>query len=127
MPSTPRPFHGLPLLTLSPPGEDGADPVQSGEIQDETGEATASAPVLAQLESLALSMGTPCDTGAPALADGRPLTRPAPPDPHHPGPTEPVRSRVRETGAREGLPADFEEAGRWDPADDDPRYAAVSE
>jgi hypothetical protein len=44
------------------------------EIQDEIAEAVARAPVVARLESLALSMGALSDEGAEALLSGRSLT-----------------------------------------------------
>ncbi|MGP3992143.1 STM4015 family protein, partial [Streptomyces sp. 3N207] len=48
--------------------------LQNSEIQDEIAAAVASAPVVTQLKSLDLSMGTLTDTGAEALLYGRPLT-----------------------------------------------------
>ncbi|MEU9332559.1 STM4015 family protein [Streptomyces sp. NPDC048290] len=48
--------------------------LQDSEIQDEIAAAVAAAPVVAQLESLSLSMGTLTDTGAEALLRGQPLT-----------------------------------------------------
>ncbi|MBG0817624.1 STM4015 family protein [Planomonospora sp. ID82291] len=47
--------------------------LQDSEIQDEVAAAVASAPVVARLESLALSMGTLSDAGAEALLAGQPL------------------------------------------------------
>ncbi|MEU5274403.1 STM4015 family protein [Streptomyces hygroscopicus] len=48
--------------------------VRNSEIQDEIAAAVAAAPVVAQLESLDLSMGVLTDEGAAALLGGRPLT-----------------------------------------------------
>ncbi|MFD8526217.1 STM4015 family protein [Streptosporangium canum] len=48
--------------------------LQDSEIQDEIAAAVASAPVVARLESLALSMGALGDEGVEALLSGQPLT-----------------------------------------------------
>ncbi|KAB2350422.1 leucine-rich repeat domain-containing protein [Actinomadura rudentiformis] len=48
--------------------------LQNAEIQDEIAAAVAGAPVVARLESLALSLGTLTDEGAEALLSGQPLT-----------------------------------------------------
>ena len=48
--------------------------LRNSEIQDEIATAVASAPLLAQLTSLDLSMGVLTDEGASALLDGQPLT-----------------------------------------------------
>ncbi|MFD5749498.1 STM4015 family protein [Streptomyces sp. NPDC127033] len=48
--------------------------VQNSPVQDEIAAAFASAPVVAQLTSLSLSMGTLSDAGAEALLRGQPLT-----------------------------------------------------
>lgn len=57
--------------------------VQNSPIQDEIAAAVAAAPVVAQLASLSLSMGTLGDTGAEALLAGRPLTHLKELDLHH--------------------------------------------
>lgn len=57
--------------------------VQNSPIQDEIAEAVAAAPVVAQLTSLSLSMGTLSDTGAEALLAGQPLTHLKELDLHH--------------------------------------------
>lgn len=101
--------------------------LQNSEIQDEIAGATASAPVVAQLESLSLSMGTLSDTGALALLEGQPLTHLTSLDLHHHYLSEPVMSRVRELCARADVHLDLDEADSWDPEDDDSRYVAVSE
>lgn len=101
--------------------------LQNSEIQDEIAAAVASAPVVAQLESLSLAMGTLSDAGALALLDGQPLTHLTSLDLHHHYLTDPVMSRVREMGAREGVHVDLDAADYWDPEDDEPRYVAVSE
>ncbi|THA70992.1 leucine-rich repeat domain-containing protein [Streptomyces sp. A0958] len=102
--------------------------LQNSEIQDEIAAAVASAPVVAQLESLSLSMGTLSDTGALALLDGQPLTHLTELDLHHHYLSDPVTARVRDVCAREGVRVDLDEAEDWDPEDEDePRYVAVSE
>ncbi|HEY9331064.1 MAG TPA: STM4015 family protein [Streptomyces sp.] len=101
--------------------------LQNSEIQDEIAAAVASAPVVAQLESLSLAMGTLSDTGALALLDGQPLTHLTSLDLHHHYLTDPVISRIREMCVREGVHVDLDEADYWDPEDDEPRYVAVSE
>ncbi|MER5895027.1 STM4015 family protein [Streptomyces sp. NPDC001876] len=102
--------------------------LQNSEIQDEIAAAVASAPVVAQLESLSLAMGTLSDVGAQALLDGQPLTHLSSIDLHHHYLTEPLVSRIRELCARSGVQADLGEAEEWDPDDEDePRYVAVGE
>ncbi|MEV0746548.1 STM4015 family protein [Streptomyces sp. NPDC050273] len=101
--------------------------LQNSEIQDEIAAAVASAPVVAQLESLSLAMGTLGDTGALALLEGQPLTHLTSLDLHHHYLTDPVMSRIREMCAREGVHVDLDAADYWDPEDDEPRYVAVSE
>lgn len=90
-------------------------------------EYSALAPVVAQLESLALSMGTLSDTGAVALIGGQPLPRPASLDLHHHYLTDPLMERFRELCGRSGTHLDIDEADYWDAEDDEPRHVAVSE
>ncbi|MDQ0792667.1 STM4015 family protein [Streptomyces sp. B1I3] len=101
--------------------------LQNSEIQDEIAAALGSAPVVAQLEALALSMGTLSDAGARALLDGQPLTHLVSLDLHHHYLTDPLVSRIQEVCARAGVHVDLGEADHWDPEDDEPRYVAVSE
>lgn len=101
--------------------------LQNSEIQDEIAAAVSSAPVIAQLESLALSMGTLSDTGAEALLGGQPLTHLTSLDLHHHYLTDPLMDRFRELCARSGTHLDLDEADTWDPEDEEPRYVAVSE
>ncbi|MFJ6462918.1 STM4015 family protein [Streptomyces sp. NPDC091387] len=101
--------------------------LQNSEIQDEIAAAVASAPVVAQLESLALSMGTLGDTGAEALLGGQPLTHLTSLDLHHHYLGDPLMERFRELFGRSGTHLDLDEADSWDPEDDEPRYVAVSE
>ncbi|GAA2923057.1 STM4015 family protein [Kitasatospora cinereorecta] len=101
--------------------------LQNSEIQDEIARAVASAPVVAQLDSLSLAMGTLGHDGAQALLDGQPLTHLTSLDLHHHYLTDPLVSRIRDLCARAGVQVDLEEADDWDPADDEPRYVAVGE
>ncbi|WP_330241699.1 STM4015 family protein [Streptomyces sp. NBC_00525] len=98
--------------------------LQNSEFQDEIAAAVASAPVVAQLDSLALSLGTLGDEGALALLNGQPLTHLSSLDLDHNYLSEPVRARVEELCAREGIEVELEEADDWDP---DSRYVAISE
>ncbi|MGW4229884.1 STM4015 family protein [Streptomyces sp. NPDC004980] len=101
--------------------------LQNSDIQDEIATAVASAPVVAQLESLSLAMGTLGDEGAQALLDGQPLTHLTSLDLHHHYLTGPLVSRIQDLCDRAGVKVDLEEADDWDPTDDEPRYVAVSE
>ncbi|QKV97977.1 STM4015 family protein [Streptomyces sp. NA02950] len=71
--------------------------LQNSPLQDEIAAAVAAAPLVAQLTSLSLSMGTLSDTGAQALLAGRSLTHLTELDLHHHYLTEPLMLRVRET------------------------------
>ncbi|MFD9602065.1 STM4015 family protein [Streptomyces sp. NPDC059970] len=101
--------------------------LQNSEIQDEIAAAVASAPVVAQLESLSLAMGTLSDTGAQALLDGQPLTHLTSLDLHHHYITDALISRIQDLLPPQGVHVDLDEADYWDPEDDEPRYVAVDE
>ncbi|WP_405939867.1 STM4015 family protein [Streptomyces sp. NBC_00726] len=102
--------------------------LQNSEIQDEIAVAVASAPVVAQLESLALSMGTLSDAGGLALLEGQPLTHLDYLDLHHHYLGDEVMERFKELSKRHDVHVYLEEADDWDPDDeDDSRYVAVSE
>ncbi|MEV5603632.1 STM4015 family protein [Streptomyces sp. NPDC052299] len=102
--------------------------LQNSEIQDEIAVAVASAPVVAQLEFLALSMGTLSDAGGLALLEGQPLTHLSGLDLHHHYLGDEVMERFRELSERDDVHVDLAEADDWDPEDeDDSRYVAVSE
>ncbi|MFJ7625057.1 STM4015 family protein [Streptomyces sp. NPDC097595] len=101
--------------------------LQNSEIQDEIAVAVASAPVVAQLDFLALSMGTLSDVGGLALLEGQPLTHLGGLDLHHHYLTDEVMERFRELSERDDVHVDLSEADYWDPQDDEPRYVAVSE
>ncbi|GAA2966076.1 STM4015 family protein [Streptomyces enissocaesilis] len=101
--------------------------VQNSEIQDEIAAAVAAAPVVARLDSLALSMGTLGDTGAQALLDGQPLTHLSELDLHHHYITEPLQQRLRKALEPHGVRLDLDGPDYWDPEEDEPRYVAVDE
>ncbi|MFC8537595.1 STM4015 family protein [Streptomyces sp. NPDC057249] len=102
--------------------------LQNSEIQDEIAVAVASAPVVAQLEFLALSMGTLSDAGGLALLEGQPLTHLSGLDLHHHYLGDEVMERFRQLSERHDVHVDLSEVDDWDPDDEDePRYVAVSE
>ncbi|MGW5334413.1 STM4015 family protein [Streptomyces bauhiniae] len=83
--------------------------LRNSEIQDEIAAAVASAPVVARLETLDLSMGTLGDEGAAALLAGQSLTHLAFLDLHHHYITEPLQQRLRETLEPAGVRLDLDE------------------
>ncbi|MFF9392206.1 STM4015 family protein [Streptomyces griseoluteus] len=83
--------------------------LRNSEIQDEIAAAVASAPVVARLETLDLSMGTLGDEGAAALLAGQSLTHLAFLDLHHHYITEPLQQRLRETLEPAGVRLDLNE------------------
>jgi hypothetical protein len=102
--------------------------LQDSELQDEIAAAVASAPVVAQLESLSLSMGTLTDTGAEALLCGQPLTHLKRLDLHHHFLSEAMADRVRTAFGSAGTEVDLSEhqtPHRW--RTEEWRYVAVSE
>ncbi|MBW8699597.1 hypothetical protein MBT84_08335 [Streptomyces sp. MBT84] len=102
--------------------------LQDSELQDEIAAAVASAPVVAQLESLSLSMGTLTDAGAEALLRGQPLSHLKRLDLHHHFLGESVADRVRTAFGSAGTEVDLSDQcapHRW--RDEEWRYVAVSE
>ncbi|MFG3062759.1 STM4015 family protein [Streptomyces sp. NPDC048231] len=102
--------------------------LQDSELQDEIAAAVASAPVVAQLESLSLSMGTLTDGGAEALLRGQPLSHLKRLDLHHHFLSESVADRVRTAFGSAGTEVDLSDQcapHRW--RDEEWRYVAVSE
>ncbi|HEX2314702.1 MAG TPA: STM4015 family protein [Thermomonospora sp.] len=96
--------------------------LQDSEIQDAIAEAVAQAPVVARLETLALSMGTLTDTGAEALLSGQPLIHLRSLDLHHHYLSDAMAARVR--AALPGVKVDL--SGALDP-EHDTLWVAVSE
>ncbi|MEL5953690.1 STM4015 family protein [Streptomyces sp. CLV115] len=101
--------------------------LQNSEIQDEIAAAVASAPVVARLESLSLSMGTLGDEGAEALLSGQPLTHLTSLDLHHHYMSDPLVDRLRQLLGPDRVNGEADEVEYWDPEEDDDRYVAVSE
>ncbi|MCF3964165.1 STM4015 family protein [Streptomyces fuscigenes] len=98
--------------------------LHNSELQDEIAMACASAPVVARLETLDLSMGTLGDAGAEALLSGQPLTHLKKLDLSHHYLSEPVQERLNRELAAAGVEVDLDDD---DAGDDDERYVAVSE
>lgn len=71
--------------------------LRNSEIQDEVCAALATAPVVARLESLDVSLGVLTDAGAEALLGGQPLTHLKRLDLHHNYLSEEIRDRLRDT------------------------------
>lgn len=102
--------------------------LQDSELQDEIAAAVACAPVVAQLESLSLSMGTLTDTGAEALLGGQPLTHLKHLDLHHHFLSGAVAERLRAAVGSAGTEVDLSEhcePHHW--RNEEWRYVAVSE
>ncbi|MER7788840.1 STM4015 family protein [Streptomyces sp. NPDC097640] len=106
--------------------------LQNSEMQDDIAAAVAAAPVVAQLASLDLSMGTLTDAGAEALLEGQPLTHLIALDLHHHYLSEKLAQRVRDTLEPSGVEVDLSEPQQaerydWDESNEEHRYVAVSE
>ncbi|MFF9482135.1 STM4015 family protein [Streptomyces sp. NPDC014733] len=99
--------------------------LHNSEIQDDIAAALATAPVVARLHTLDLSMGTLSDAGAAALLAGQPLTHLTRLDLHHHYLTEAMQERVRTALTPAGVEVDL---GEPETADGDgDRYVAVAE
>jgi hypothetical protein len=106
--------------------------LQDSELQDEIAAAVASAPVVAQLGSLDMSMGTLTDAGAEALLAGQPLTHLRALDLHHHYLSDAMADRLRQALAPNGVEVDLSERQKtvthdWDADQRERRYVAVSE
>ena len=100
--------------------------LRDADNQDEIAAALAHSPVVAQLESLDLSLGSLTDEGAAALLAGQPLTHLKSLDLHHHYLSAAMVGRLRE--ALPGVELDLSEQCEPDVWDDEPhRYIAVSE
>ncbi|MEU6536496.1 STM4015 family protein [Streptomyces sp. NPDC047000] len=102
--------------------------LRNSEIQDEIAAAVASAPVVAQLGTLDLSLGVLSDEGLMALLDGQPLTHLTRLDLRHNFVTEPVAERFRSALAPSGVEVDLSEQGdSWEDDGVVHRFTAVAE
>ncbi|GII57170.1 hypothetical protein Pth03_55590 [Planotetraspora thailandica] len=96
--------------------------LQDSEIEDEIATAVGSAPVVARLQTLSLSMGVLTDRGAEALLTGQPLTHLRRLDLHHHFLTETMMKRMEEA-----LPGVDVDLGEQESPEDDWRFVAVDE
>ncbi|GAA3368387.1 hypothetical protein GCM10020367_06520 [Streptomyces sannanensis] len=94
-------------------------------LQDEIAAAVAEAPVVAQLRSLALSMGTLSDTGAAALLSGRSLIHLKWLDLRHHYLSAAMMRRLRDALEPSGTEIALS-YGMQDPGDSKWRYVALS-
>ncbi|MBL1104299.1 STM4015 family protein [Streptomyces sp. 5-8] len=101
--------------------------LRNSEIQDAVAAAVASAPVVARLETLDLSMGVLTDEGAAALLGGQPLTHLKKLDLHHHYISEPLQDRIRQTLEPAGVEVDLDRGDADDDHGADRRYVAVGE
>jgi hypothetical protein len=97
--------------------------LMDSEIQDEICAAVATAPVVARLSELALSMGVLTDDGAEALLSGQPLTHLRELDLRHHYLTAPMVARLRAALPQVSLLIDTAQ----DDNDQEWRYVAVAE
>ncbi|MFG2486843.1 MULTISPECIES: STM4015 family protein [Streptomyces] len=103
--------------------------LRNSDIQDEIATAVASAPVVARLETLDLSMGVLTEQGGAALLAGQPLTHLKKLDLHHNYLGAPLRERFQEVLGGAGVTLDLDR-GNADEDEDDGRvwrYVAVGE
>ncbi|MFI1567165.1 STM4015 family protein [Streptomyces sp. NPDC020490] len=104
--------------------------LRNSEMQDAVAAALASAPVVAQLEVLDLSMGVLTDEGAGALLGGQPLTHLKKLDLHHHYLSESFVDRVLKTLEPAGVEVDLSRDDAEEDTEDDGtvwRYVAVGE
>ncbi|MFD6290231.1 STM4015 family protein [Streptomyces sp. NPDC060205] len=104
--------------------------LHNSEIQDAICSALASAPVVARLEELDVSMGVLTDDGATALLTGQPLTHLKKLDLHHNYLSSALSARLLETLEPAGVLVDTDKEDAEDDEDDDGevwRFVAVGE
>lgn len=104
--------------------------LRNSYVQEEVAAAVASAPVVAQLDVLDLSMGIFGDHGAAALLGGQPLTHLKKLDLHHNFISEALRQRLREALEPAGVEVDLDADGAEDVDEYDgiiDRYVAAGE
>jgi hypothetical protein len=99
--------------------------LRNSDLQDRIAAAMASAPVVARLSVLDLSMGILTDEGAEALLNGQPLTHLTSLRLWHHWMSEPMVKRLEETFGAAGVHLDVSEGKLGE--DDDWRYTAVAE
>jgi hypothetical protein len=100
--------------------------LQDSETQDEIAAAVATAPVVARLETLSLSMGTLSDAGAESLLSGQPLTHLRKLDLHHHYLGDAMIQRVAQ--ALPGVEVDLSDQETPEEDEEDEwRYVAVDE
>ncbi|MFJ9646206.1 STM4015 family protein [Streptomyces sp. NPDC004244] len=92
--------------------------LRNSEYQDEIATAMASAPVVARLETLDLSMGVLTDEGGAALLGGQPLSHLKKLDLHHNYLSDPLKQRFQDTLEGAGVTLDLDrgraEEDEWD-------------
>ncbi|MFI1183178.1 STM4015 family protein [Streptomyces sp. NPDC020799] len=104
--------------------------LRNSEIQDAVAAAVASAPVVARLEVLDLSMGVLTDEGAAALLAGRSLTHLRKLDLHHHYLSEEMETRIRQALEPAGVETDLDRDHAEEHVEDGVtiwRYISVSE
>lgn len=102
--------------------------LRNSEIQNEIAVAVAGAPLVAQLRTLDLSLGTLGDEGAAALLEGQPLTHLELLDLHHHFLTEPMERRVAQALEPGGVRVDLSERETpWGDRGIEGRYTSVAE
>lgn len=103
--------------------------LRNSEIQDRICAALATAPVVAQLESLDLSMGVLTDEGAAALLGGQPLTHLRSLDLHYNYLSDEMGARLREVLEPAGVELDLDRDDAEEDIDGDEvhRYVSVGE
>ena len=103
--------------------------LRNSEIQDRICTAVASAPVVARLESLDLSMGVLTDEGAAALLTGQPLTHLRSLDLHHNYLSDEMGTRLRRALEPAGVHLDLDSGDAEEDSDDNEvwRYVSVGE
>jgi len=97
--------------------------LRNSEIQDAIAAELASAPIVARLAVLDLSMGTLGDEGVTALLDGQPLIHLNRLDLWHHYISRPLQQRLRQALEPAGVTLDLDANGAW--GDEDDRHIAV--
>ncbi|GGY99970.1 STM4015 family protein [Streptomyces poonensis] len=105
--------------------------LRNSEMQDDICAALASAPVVARLDVLDVSMGVLTDDGATALLTGQPLTHLKSLDMHHNYLSDAMRTRLRDSLEPAGVAVDTDPGHAEEDEDEEDgevwRYVAVGE